>query len=67
MLHVVEDALGVRAGGVEVLSAREYDRRVAQPLVPSLVYYAEIAEMAGVSRQRARQLAEVRGFPPAAV
>lgn len=33
------------------------------PLYPEVVGYAEIAKMAGVSRQRARQLAEKPSFP----
>lgn len=66
-LGAVEDALGIRSDAVEVLPAREYDRRLAEPLVPQLVGYAEIAQMAGVSRQRARELADLVGFPPVAV
>jgi len=33
------------------------------PVIPDLVSYAEIAEIAGVSRQRARQFADIEGFP----
>lgn len=35
--------------------------------VPALAGYAEIAQMAGVSRQRARDLPALPGFPPAVV
>lgn len=42
-------------------AARERGNRV--PLIPELVGYAEIGEIAGVSRQRARQFENVEGFP----
>lgn len=38
-----------------------------QRQIPELVGYAEIATMAGVSRQRARELSGKPGFPPPAV
>ena len=38
---------------------------LAEPAIPPLVGYAEIAEMAGVSRQRARELPNLPDFPPA--
>jgi hypothetical protein len=62
-----EDAAGVKATGLEVLDTAEHHRRTEQPTVPPLVGFAEIAEMAGVSRQRAWQLADLTGFPPAVV
>lgn len=49
--------------GLEVLTESAVDAELAQPLFPEVVGYAEIAEMAGVSRQRARQFAALDGFP----
>jgi len=66
-LQHVEQAVGQKATGIEVLTTHEHERRVKQPSIPELVGYAEIAEMAGVSRQRARQLGDVIGFPTAVV
>jgi len=66
-LQHVEQAIGQKATGVEVLATHEHDRRVLQPSIPELVGYAEIAEMAGVTRQRAAQLGDVIGFPAAVV
>lgn len=66
-LQEVEQATGHKATGIEVLTDHEYERRVMQPTIPELVGYAEIAQLAGVSRQRARQLADIIGFPPAVV
>lgn len=37
------------------------------PSIPPLVGYAEIADLAGVTRQRARELAHLEGFPVAVV
>lgn len=36
---------------------------IETPTIPDLVGYAEIAEIAGVSRSRARQFADLDGFP----
>lgn len=66
-LQTVEAAAGHKACGLEVLATHEYDHRAAEPSIPELVGYAEIAELAGVSRQRAAQLADIEGFPPAVV
>lgn len=66
-LQAVETATEHKALAVEVLPTHEFDRRVDQPLIPPLVGNAEIARMLGVSRQRAGQLVDVDGFPPAAV
>lgn len=66
-LRRVEDATGEKANGVEALTQREAERRLAEPQIPELVGHAEIADMLGVSRQRAAQLAERPGFPPAVV
>lgn len=56
--RVVHDALGVkvRARFVEVLDEAEFERRLAEPLVPALVGISEIAEHLGVSKARAREL-----------
>lgn len=68
-LRAVEEAGQDRPGriqvhGVEVLDTATYDRRSASPAIPPLVGYTEIAEMLGVSRQRARELATDReDFP----
>lgn len=51
--------------GFEVLTEDELDRRNDEPAVPDLVGTAEIAEMLGVSRQRASQLIQRDDFPPA--
>lgn len=66
-LQVVETATGEKALAIEILPTHEFDRRVNKPLIPPLVGNAEIARMLGVSRQRAGQLVDVDGFPPAAV
>lgn len=67
-LQEVEQATGEKATAVEVLQSDEFDRRAMQPSIPELVGYAEIAEMAGITRQRAREIAETRiGFPAAVV
>jgi hypothetical protein len=42
--------------GVEVLTREEYQRRQANPAIPPLVGLTEIAEMADVTRQRAKAL-----------
>lgn len=57
---------GLRAVSTERVEAATEQARakeLAEPVIPPLVGYAEIAEIAGVSRQRARQLAEQPGFP----
>lgn len=67
-LRLVEDATGGRANGVEVLLTVNYDWRLAEPSVPQLVGYAGIADMLGVSRQRAREIASTtESFPASAV
>jgi hypothetical protein len=43
------------------------DARAPAPSIPELVGYAEIAEMFDVTRQRARQLVDLPGFPAAVV
>lgn len=66
-LQGVEAALGGKAIGVEAITHDEIERRLTAPEIPDLVGYTEIADMLDVSRQRARQLGEARGFPPAVV
>ncbi|MEO3976755.1 hypothetical protein [Streptomyces sp. CAU 1734] len=45
-----------RMTGFEVLSEEEFDRQLAEPLVPELAGLAEVARIAGVSKGRASQL-----------
>lgn len=66
-LQHVEAATSTKAVGIEALTHDEIERRLTEPVIPDLVGYAEIAGMLGVSRARARQLAELEGFPPAVV
>jgi len=49
--------------GLEVVTEAAVEAELARPLFPEVVGYAEIAELAGVSRQRARQFARLDGFP----
>ncbi|MGW8988328.1 hypothetical protein ACWGRF_00110 [Streptomyces zhihengii] len=51
--------------GVELVTEQELDRRNDEPIVPDLAGISEIAEMFGVGRQRAAQLAKRDDFPPA--
>lgn len=46
----------VRTRWLEVLDEPEFDRRLAEPVVPDLVGVSEIAERLGVSKTRAREL-----------
>lgn len=67
-LRLVEGVTGSKALVLEVLPTHEFDRRLDQPQVPELVGYAEIAEILGVSRQRAREMATtIKPFPAPAV
>jgi len=50
---------------VDVVDEATFQAELAEPAIPPLVGYAEIAEMAGVSRQRARELPNLPDFPPA--
>jgi hypothetical protein len=51
--------------GLEVLTLEEVDRRTKEPPVPELVGVSEIADILKVaSRQRAKQITELDGFPP---
>lgn len=51
--------------GVEVRDEETAEARSRAPRFPELIGYTEIAAMAGVSRQRARELKDLPGFPPA--
>lgn len=48
---------------LEVMTEAAMEESLSDPVYPQVVGYAEIAEMAGVSRQRARQFAHIAGFP----
>lgn len=62
--NAAADTVGtIDVTGLEVMSEEEFDLELARPVFPEVVGYAEIAELAGVSRQRARQFAELQGFP----
>jgi hypothetical protein len=53
---------------VEVLADAEVDRRLAEPAFPELAGIAEVAQLLGVSKQRASELQTREGFPaPVAV
>lgn len=52
---------------VKVATEQARDREVAEPTIPELVGYAEIADIVGVSRQRARAFADLDDFPAAVV
>lgn len=43
------------------------EAQLRTPAIPEVVGYAEIAHMAGVTRQRARQFADIEGFPKPAI
>ena len=49
--------------GVEVLDTATADARLEDPSVPHLVSAPQIAELAGVSRERVRQWAALADFP----
>jgi len=53
--------------GIEILSEEAMDAYLDEPVFPEVVGYAEIAELGGFSRQRARQLADSEAFPPAVI
>ena len=66
-LQLVEQAAGCKAIAVSTSPTWLFDQRVLEPSIPELVGYAEIADMARVSRQRARQFADLSGFPVAVI
>lgn len=47
-----------------VITADALDAELATPIFPEVVGYAEIAKLAGVTRQRAHRFPKTRGFPP---
>ena len=49
--------------GLEVITEQEADRRLGEPVFPEVVSFSEIGQMAGVSRQRARQFSDNPSFP----
>ena len=49
--------------GVELVDSDVLDRELDRPLFPEVVGVAQIAELAGVSRQRARAFRQSPGFP----
>jgi hypothetical protein len=49
--------------GLEVSAQEVFEKKMNEPVFPEVVGYAEIADLAGVSRQRARQFTIARGFP----
>lgn len=53
--------------GLEVITEDEADTRLAEPMFPEVVGFAEIGQIAGVSRQRARQLSAIPSFPRAVI
>jgi hypothetical protein len=62
------DLLGPAAYiAVSAMTVDELEREIEQPSIPDLIGAAEIGDMAGVSRQRADQWADLSDFPPPAV
>ncbi|CAN7244421.1 hypothetical protein LJR045_001003 [Microbacterium sp. LjRoot45] len=66
--ELVVDALASHQVTGDVVSLRAqredaFEAELNTPIFPEVVGYAEIAELAGVTRQRARQFAQVSGFP----
>jgi len=68
---IAEDTIGrfstIDVIKLDVRDEAEMEKEINTPAIPDLVGYAEIAEMAGVSRQRARQFSKIAGFPVAVV
>ncbi len=50
---------------IDVVDEPTFHAELSTPTIPTLVGYAEIADMAGISRQRAREVSDSPGFPPA--
>jgi len=48
---------------LELLTVAEQEAELARPVIPELVGVAEVADIIGVSRQRASKLAQQRNFP----
>jgi len=65
-LRVAADNAGLPDGHVarlEVMTAEEVHRELERPAYPAVLGIAELAELLGVSRQRASQVARVAAFP----
>lgn len=58
--------LRMQPAGLHIQTRDDFDRGVIRPPLPTLVGYAEIAKILGVSRQRARVVAERPDFPAVA-
>ncbi|MBG6192022.1 hypothetical protein IWX64_002991 [Arthrobacter sp. CAN_A212] len=54
---------GLHVSKIDVMDERTRQTESGTPTFPELVGYIEIAHMANVSRQRARQLSTLEGFP----
>lgn len=52
---------------LEVTTGDEFDRALAVPLFPEVVGFAEIARMANVTRQTAREYARGKTFPASVI
>lgn len=66
LVHDALDSAGIDHAplvAIQVQDEEAFDRELATPAFPEVVGYAEIADMAGVSRQRARQFADKDDFP----
>ena len=61
---LVEPVTGQSVTGVRVLPVDEHERRARHPIIPALAGDADIANLAGVSLERARELGDLDGFPP---
>ena len=60
---IVEACGDVTVTGLEARPEGEFFADLDRPLFPPVVGYTEIAHLAGLSRQRIRQLAATAGFP----
>lgn len=68
LLTQVSELIGdVEIVQLDVMTEEVREHINDSPSIPDLVGYAEIAEMARVSRQRAREIAQRPGFPVAVV
>ncbi|MCU6481961.1 helix-turn-helix transcriptional regulator [Arthrobacter sp. A2-55] len=68
ILEVLRPIVGtIAVTAIEVVAREEFEAALRRPAIPDLVGITEIAEMTGVSRQRANALVKQPGFPPAVV